>query len=121
MKTIKSLVFFLSIIITLSCSSSSSDDDVKQVNTIVGVWVVKDIVPIVTNDPVLNQEAQNLKIGERKLIEAPAGTKNEIIMPDGSKKAATHIFIEVKPSGNTGTIHAFPVESGFKVTPRKGS
>ena len=65
-------------------------------------------------------KAQELKVGERRLIEAPSGTSNEIIMPDGSKKPATHIFIEVKPAGKTGTIHAFPVEEGYKITPRKG-
>ena len=65
------------------------------------------------------EQAQDLKIGERKLIEAPAGSKNEIIMPDGSIENATHIFVEVKPSGKTGSIHAFPVQSGYKITPRK--
>jgi hypothetical protein len=64
------------------------------------------------------QQAQQLQIGERALIQANEGNSNVLIGADGSKIPATHIFIEVKPAGNTGTIHAFPAPANYKITPR---
>lgn|GEM_PF-364064 len=65
-------------------------------------------------------EAQKLKIGERKLILAPEGNKNVLISQTGEITPASHIFVDVKPSGKTGTIHAFPAPSDYQITKRKG-
>ncbi len=64
------------------------------------------------------EQAQQLQIGERKLIPANTGNNNIIIDENGMKTKATHIFIEVKPSGNTGTIHAFPVQADYNIRQR---
>jgi len=48
------------------------------------------------------------------------GNSNVLIDQFGNKTPVTHIFIDIKPAGNSGTIHAFPAPADYKITPRAG-
>ncbi len=63
-------------------------------------------------------EGRYMNIGERKLVEAPSDTKNILHLPTGGTIKSTHVFIEIKPAGKTGTIHGFPAPKNYKITPR---
>jgi hypothetical protein len=56
------------------------------------------------------EKARTLKPGETAVVDAPPGSGNILILPDGTHVPAPKLFVWVRP---TGVVHAFPVGEGY--------